>query len=101
MKVGEEFVVELRARFDTETFHRRVTFVASGDEASDVFISAVGPGAHAEQKAALLRRRRYSGFEFGVMVMGATTEQGTRIGDVLGPLIEHGPTDGVGAAASA
>jgi len=101
VEVGGEFVIELRARFDSETFHRQVTFVASGDEASDVFVSAVGPGAHAEPKAGLLRRRRYSGFEFGVMVTGATTEQGTRIRDVLGPLIEHGPTDGVGASASA
>ncbi|MEV8041428.1 MULTISPECIES: hypothetical protein [unclassified Arthrobacter] len=101
VKVGGEFVIELRARFDSETFHRRVTFVASGDEARDVFISAVGPGGHAEPKAGPFKRRRYSGFEFGVMVMGATTEKGTRIGDVLGPLIEHGPNDGVGAAASA
>jgi len=101
VQVGLEFVIELRARFDSETFHRQVTFVASGDEASDVFISAVGPGGHAEPKAGLLRRRRYSGFEFGVMVSGATTEQGTRIRDVLGPLIEHRPTNGVGAAASA
>ena len=86
VEAGGEFVIELRARFESEIFDRRVTFIASGDENSDVFVSAVGPGAHAEPKAGLFRRTRYSGFEFGVLVMGATTEQGTRISSTLGPL---------------
>jgi hypothetical protein len=77
-----------------------VTFIASGDENSDVFVSAVGPGAHAEPKAGLFKRTRYSGFEFGVLVMAATTEQGTRISGTSGPLVEHGPGDGVAAASA-
>jgi hypothetical protein len=101
VEVGGEFVIELRARFESEVFNRRVTFVASGDETRDVFVSAVGPGAHAEPKAGLLRRTRYSGFEFGVLVMAATTEQGTRMSDRSGPLVEHGPGDGVAAAPAA
>jgi hypothetical protein len=101
VEVGGEFVIELRARFESEIFERRVTFVASGDETRDVFVSAVGPGGHAEPKAGLLRRARYSGFEFGVLVMGATTEQGTRLSATSGPLIEHGPGDGVAAAPAA
>ncbi|ASD21741.1 hypothetical protein B7495_06220 [Cryobacterium sp. LW097] len=101
MEVGGEFVIELRARFESEIFDRRVTFVASGDETRDIFVSAVGPGAHAEPKAGLLRRTRYSGFEFGVLVGAATTEQGTRISDRSGPLVEHGPGDGVAVAPAA
>lgn len=100
VEVGGEFIVELYARFESEIFDRRVTFIASGDENSDVFVSAVGPGAHAEPKAGLFRRTRYSGFEFGVLVMAATTEQGTRISGASGPLVEHGPGDGVVAASA-
>ena len=100
LEVGGEFVVELRARFDSEIFERRVTFIASGDENSDVFVSAIGPGAQAEPKAGLFKRTRYSGFEFGVLVMAATTEQGTRISGEPGPLIDHGPSDGVAAASA-
>ncbi|MFC9771579.1 MULTISPECIES: hypothetical protein [unclassified Pseudarthrobacter] len=99
VEVGGEFVVELRARFESEIFDRRVTFTASGDESSDVFVSAVGPGARAEPKAGLFKRTRYSGFEFGVLVMAATTEQGTRVSRTSGPLVEHGPDDGVAAGA--
>lgn len=95
VEIGGEFVVELRARFESEIFERRVTFIASGDEENDVFVSAIGPGAHAEPKAGLFRRTRYSGFEFGVLVMAATTEQGTRMNGTSGPLVEHGPGDGV------
>lgn len=94
---GGEFIVELRARFESQIFDRRVTFIASGDESNDVFVSAVGPGAHAEPKAGLFKRTRYSGFEFGVLVMAATTEQGTRVSRTSGPLVEHGPGDGVAA----
>ena len=99
VEVGGEFVVELRARFESEIFERRVTFIASGDEASDVFVSAIGPGAHAEPKAGLFKRTRYSGFEFGVLVMAATTEQGTRM-NTSGPLVKHGPGDDVAAASA-
>ena len=101
VEVGGEFVIELRARFESEIFDRRVTFIASGDETRNVFVSAVGPGAHAEPKAGLFKRTRYSGFEFGVLVMAATTEQGTRISDTSGPLVEHGPGDGVATAPAA
>ena len=97
VEVGGEFVVELRARFESEIFERRVTFIASGDEASDNFVSAVGPGAYAEPKAGLFKRIRYSGFEFGVQVLAATTEQGTPLNGT-GPLVKHGPGDGVAAA---
>ncbi|WP_314212585.1 hypothetical protein [Pseudarthrobacter equi] len=97
VEVGDEFIVELRARFDSQIFDRRVTFIASGDESNDVFVSAVGPGAHAEPKAGLFKRMRYSGFEFGVLVMAATTKQGTRVSRTSGPLVEHGPGDGVAA----
>ena len=97
VEVGGEFVVELRARFDSEIYERRVTFIASGDEDKDVFVSAIGPGAHAEPKAGLFKRTRYSGFEFGVLVMAATAEQGTRLSGTSGPLIKHGPGDGVAA----
>ncbi|WP_461190063.1 hypothetical protein [Arthrobacter sp. Z4-13] len=97
VEVGGKFVIELRARFESEIFERRVAFTASGDE-NDVFVSAVGPGAHAEPKVGLLKRTRYSGFEFGVLVMAATTEQGTRISGTSGPLVEHGPGDGVADA---
>lgn len=98
VEVGGEIIVELRARFDSEIFHRRVTFTASGDEGGDVFVSAVGPGAHAEPKAGMFRRTRYSGFEFGVQVMAATTGQGSRVGRTSGPLVDHEPGDGVPAA---
>lgn len=87
VEVGGEFIVELRARFESEIFDRRVTFIASGDESNDVFVSAVGPGAHAEPKAGLFKRMRYSGFEFGVLVMAATTEQGTRVSRTSGPVM--------------
>ncbi|WP_045731285.1 hypothetical protein [Pseudarthrobacter chlorophenolicus] len=100
VEVGDELVIELRARFDSAIFERRVTFIASGDESNDVFVSAVGPGAHAEPKAGVFRRTRYSGFEFGVLVMGATTEQGTRVSSTSGPLVDHGPGDGVAAPSS-
>jgi hypothetical protein len=97
VEVGGELVIELRARFESAVFNRRVSFIASGDESSDVFVSAVGPGAHAEPKTGLFKRTRYSGFEFGVLVMAATTEQGTRVSSTSGPLVDHGPGDGVAA----
>ena len=100
VEVGGEFVIELLARFESEIFERRVTFIASGDEANDVFVSAVGPGAQAEPKAGRFKRIRYSGFEFGVLAMAATTEQGTRLSGSSGPLIKHGPGDGVAAASA-
>lgn len=100
VEVGGEFVVELRARFESEIFERRVTFIASGDESSDLFVSAIGPGAQPEPKAGLFKRTRYSGFEFGVLVMAATTEEGTRISGTYGPLVKHGPGDGVAAASA-
>lgn len=73
VQVGAEFIIELHARFESEVFERRVTFIATGDEANDVFVSAIGQGAHAEQRAGLFKRLRYSGFEFGVVVPGAAT----------------------------
>lgn len=73
VQVGAEFIIELHARFESEVFERRVTFIATGDEANDVFVSAIGQGAHAEQRAGLFKRLRYSGFEFGVVVLGAAT----------------------------
>jgi hypothetical protein len=54
VEVGGELVIELRARFGSAAFNRRVSFIASGDESNDVFVSAVGPGAHAEPKTGLL-----------------------------------------------
>ena len=100
VEVGGEFVVELRARFEAEIFERRVTFVATGDEDNDVFVSAIGPGGYAEPERGRFRRTRYSGFEFGVLVMAATTEQGTRLNKMSGPLIKHDPGDGVAAASA-
>lgn len=97
VEVGGELVIDLRARFGSAVFNRRVSFIASGDESNDVFVSAVGPGAHAEPKTGLFKRTRYSGFEFGVLVMAATTEQGTRVSSTSGPLVDHGPGDGVAA----
>ncbi|MCQ2002198.1 hypothetical protein [Arthrobacter zhaoxinii] len=100
VEVGGEFIVELRARFESQIFERRVTFIASGDEASDIFVSAIGPGGHAEPKAGLFKRARYSGFEFGVLVMAAMTEQGTRLTGTSDPLVKHGPGDGVAAVSA-
>ena len=100
VEVGREFVVELHARFETEIFERQVTFVATGDEANDVFVSAIGPGGYAEPKRGRFNRTRYSGFEFGVLVMAAITEQGTRLNKMSGPLVKHGPGDGVAAASA-
>lgn len=92
---GGEFLVEIRAKFDDQTYERRVSFIASGDESADVFVSAVGPGAHAEPGTGLFKKTRYSGFEFGVLVMAATTEQGTRVRGRSAPLVEHDASDGV------
>lgn len=95
--VGAELVVNLHGRFDGQVYERQVTFVATGDEVRDVYISAVGPGARAEPKTGrLFKKTRYSGFEFGVLAMAVTTEQGTRVTGRSGPLIEHDPVDGIG-----
>lgn len=98
VKIGEEFYIDLHARFESRVYDRRVAFTATDNE-HQVFVSAIGLGAQAEPKAGRFRRRRYSGFEFGMLVMGATTEQGSPV-LVGGPLVEHGPGDGVGAAPS-
>jgi len=91
---GDRFVVDIDARFGSEVFHREVTFVATSNE-SDVYVSAVGPGAVPVRGKGLFKKTRYSGFVFGVLVMGATTEQGTQVSGRTGALIEHGPADGV------
>ncbi len=97
VEVGAEIVVDLHGQFDGQAYERRVTFVATGDERHDAYISAVGPGAHAEPRAGrLFKKTHYSGFEFGVLALAATTEQGTRVTGRPGPLIEHDPEDGIG-----
>lgn len=97
VEVGAELVVDLRGQFDGQVYERQVTFVATGDEVRDVYISAVGPGARAEPKTGrLFKKTRYSGFEFGVLAMAVTTEQGTRATGSSSPLIEHDPRDGIG-----
>jgi hypothetical protein len=97
VEVGAEIVVDLHGLFDGQVYERQVTFVATGDEVHDVCISAVGPGARAEPKTGrLFKKTHYSGFEFGVLAMAVTTEQGTRVMGRSGPLIEHDPGDGVG-----
>ncbi len=93
---GDTFVVDLHARFDSQIFHRQVAFVATSNE-KEVYVSAVGPGAVREKGKGLFAKTRYSGFVFGVLVMGATTQQGTRVQGPFGALIEHGPDDGVRA----
>ncbi|HWU20608.1 MAG TPA: hypothetical protein VN088_03725, partial [Nocardioides sp.] len=60
----------------------------------DVYVSAIGPGATAEKGKGIFGRTRYAGFEFGVLVMGASTEEGTRCSGPQ-PLKPHGPGDGV------
>lgn len=98
LPVGGELVVDLRAHYDGRVFRRQVTFVATGAEDDD-YVSAIGPGAAAETiKGRFRTRTRYAGFEFGVLVMGATTQQGTRATG-HGALIPHGPGDGVGPQA--
>lgn len=96
VEVGAEIVVNLRGRFDDRAYEREVTFTATGDE-DDVYVSAIGPGARAEPPTGrLFKRTHYSGFEFGVLAMAATTEQGTRVPPRSGALFPHGPGDGVG-----
>lgn len=96
VEVGDEIIVDLRGQFDGQVYERQVTFIATGDEDHDVYISAVGPGARAEPKTGrLFKKTHYSGFEFGVLAMAVTTEQGTRVTGRSAPLIEHDPGDGV------
>ena len=73
-----------------------VTFTATANE-QDVCVSAIGPGASAERGTGLFKKTRYSGFVFGVLVMAATTEEGTDVSGQRGALVEHGPNDGVGS----
>ncbi|WP_315913863.1 hypothetical protein [Arthrobacter sp. lap29] len=102
VEVGAEIIIDLHGQFDGLVFERQVTFFATGDEGHDVYISAVGPGARAEPKTGrLFSKTRYSGFEFGVLAMAVTTQQGTRVTSRSGPLIEHDPGDGVARADSA
>ncbi len=91
---GDRFAVDIDARFDSQVFHRRVTFAATSDE-SDVYLAAVGPGAVPVTGKGLFKKTRYSGFVFGVLVMGATTQDGTRVVGRIGALIVHGPDDGM------
>jgi hypothetical protein len=86
--------VDLVAEYDGRAYRRRVTVTATGDE-GDVYVSAIGPGAVEEKGSGLFARTRYSGFEFGALIMGATTEEGTRVGKRIG-IVEHGPGDGIG-----
>lgn len=95
---GDMFVVDIRGVFGGQLFERQVTFTATSNE-NDVYVSAVGPGAVAhpgDGKGWFRKKTRYSGFEFGVLVMGATTGAGTRVVGRSGPLVQHAPTDGVG-----
>jgi hypothetical protein len=96
VEVGAEIVVDLHGQFDGQVYERQVTFVATGDEDHDVYISAVGPGARAEPKTGrLFKKTHYSGFEFGVLAMAVTTDQGTRVTGRSAPLFKHDPGDGV------
>jgi hypothetical protein len=96
VEVGAEIVVDLHGQFDGQLYKRQVTFIATGDEVQDVYISAVGPGARAEPKTGrLFKKTHYSGFEFGVLAMAVTTEQGTCVTGRSAPIFKHDPGDGV------
>jgi hypothetical protein len=91
---GQQFLVRLHGEYDGRVYEREVVFTATEDE-DDVYVSAVGPGAHPEKGSGMFAKTRYSGFEFGVLVIMATTDQGSDAYGA-GSLVDHGPGDGIG-----
>lgn len=90
VETGTKILIDIRGQFGLEHFHRQVTFVLTGDQ-NALYVAAVGPGAKVERRNGLLRRRVYSGFEFGVLVMGASTQEGIRVPGPFDGLVDNGP----------
>lgn len=98
LEPGAQFQVELNATFGAQSYSRWVTFTATADESGPAYVAAVGPGAVEVPSGRRFKKPSYSGFVFGILVLAATTEQGTRCPPGIGALVTHADSDGVGPA---